>query len=364
MKPAHYFPSIDILRGFAAISVVVYHVIEVFEWKSYPTDGPLVWFRMGWMGVDLFFVISGFVIALSAFSEIDKRGATAFQEPFLRRRLARIVPLHYLTCLVFVALFVTKLLTIGFFLNAITHILFIHNFFSSFHGGINGANWSLGVEMQFYLLMALAAPWIQRINIWKLAGAFVLTAWAWRLICTYFYPVVGDEGSGQLFQISSQLPGTLDEFVAGILLARLVCSEKGAALLKTAKVWSWPLAAAAAWVTQFVFWRYTYWDLPAMVVFFKSLLALACVLTVFAVCTLNARWWLALTKPLRYLGVISYGIYLWHLPVIWTVKELKWLTPQLALPYVLALTICLAMVSWHWVEKPFIRRFANKPVNP
>ncbi|MBC7917212.1 MAG: acyltransferase [Rhodoferax sp.] len=364
MKPSNYFPSIDILRGFAAISVVVYHVIEIFEWKSYPIEGLAVWFRIGWMGVDLFFVISGFVIALSAFSEIDKHGPTAFRNPFMRRRLARIVPLHYLTCLVFVALVVPQLLFGGIFWNALTHLLFIHNLFPGFHGAINGANWSLGVEMQFYLLMLVLAPWIQRANLWRLAGVFVLSAWAWRLGCTILYPVVGDQGAGELFQISSQLPGALDEFVAGILLARFVCTERGSVLLKKAKLWGLPLAAAGVWVTQFIFWRYTYWDIPAMVVFFKSLLALACVLTVFAACTLNARWWLVLTKPLRYLGVISYGIYLWHLPVLLTLKELKWLTPQQALPYALALTICLAMVSWHWVEKPFIRRYANKPVTP
>ena len=56
----NYFPSIDILRGFAALSVVVYHVIEHFKWIDFPTQGPLVWFRIGWMGVDLFFCYIGF----------------------------------------------------------------------------------------------------------------------------------------------------------------------------------------------------------------------------------------------------------------------------------------------------------------
>jgi peptidoglycan/LPS O-acetylase OafA/YrhL len=361
MKIANYFPSVDILRGFAAISVVVYHVIEIFEWKSYPIEGPWVWFRIGWMGVDLFFVISGFVIALSAFAEIDKHGPTAFRQPFMRRRLVRIVPLHYLTCLVFVALVVPQIIFGGFLGNALTHALFIHNLFPSFHGSINGSNWSLGVEMQFYIMMLMLAPWLQRANLWKVAAVFVLIAWSWRLGCTLLYPVVGDQDAGKLFMISSQLPGALDEFVAGILLARFVRTETGAAWLEKARGWSLLMAAAGIWAAQSVFWGFRYWDVPLMVVFYKSLLALACVLTVFAACTLNAQWWLTATKPLRYLGTISYGIYLWHLPVLLTFRELKWLTPQQALPYVLTLTIVLAIVSWHFVEEPFMKRYAKKP---
>ncbi|HRL91443.1 MAG TPA: acyltransferase family protein, partial [Comamonas denitrificans] len=78
-QKSYYFDTIDILRGFAAISVVVYHVIEHFQWNNFPATWPWLWFRVGWMGVDLFFVISGFVIGLSAFSEIDKRGEHAFR---------------------------------------------------------------------------------------------------------------------------------------------------------------------------------------------------------------------------------------------------------------------------------------------
>ncbi|MBB2167805.1 acyltransferase [Gluconacetobacter aggeris] len=97
------FPFIDVLRGFAAISVVVYHVIMHFNWVGFPISGPLVWFRTGWMGVDLFFVISGFVISLSAFSTLDKTtDRRKFLAHFARHRILRIVPLHYATCVVFV----------------------------------------------------------------------------------------------------------------------------------------------------------------------------------------------------------------------------------------------------------------------
>ena len=147
------FPMVDVLRGFAALSVVVYHVIEHLKWTSFPADGLLVWFRVGWMGVDLFFVVSGFVIALSAFGLIDRLGSRGFHLSFMRRRISRILPLHYLTCLVFLAFVISAfILQKGFFGNLLSHLGFFHNLNWRWSGSINGPNWSIGVEMQFYLI--------------------------------------------------------------------------------------------------------------------------------------------------------------------------------------------------------------------
>ena len=77
------FDNINLLRAFAALSVVVYHVIVHSNWEGYPIAGPLVAFRIGWYGVDLFFVISGFVIAYSALI-LYRADATSFRGTSMR----------------------------------------------------------------------------------------------------------------------------------------------------------------------------------------------------------------------------------------------------------------------------------------
>lgn len=64
--------------------------------------------------------------------------------------------------------------------------------------------------------------------------------------------------------------------------------------------------------------------------------------------------------PVSYLGTISYGIYLWHLPVLLSLKTLDWLKPELALMWCLVITCILASVSWHFFEKPLMDRFNPK----
>jgi peptidoglycan/LPS O-acetylase OafA/YrhL len=78
-------------------------------------------------------------------------------------------------------------------------------------------------------------------------------------------------------------------------------------------------------------------------------------------CFLNGSLWLKISAPVRYLGVISYGIYLWHVIVILTLKKFPDLSSGNRLILTLAFTIVLASASWHLIEKPLSRRVrANK----
>lgn len=361
-SPRLSFPAIDVLRAVAALLVLAYHVIEIGKWTSFPVSGPLLAARVGWMGVDLFFVISGFVIGLSALQGYAKEGP-AFRQTFVRRRIARIVPLYALTALIFLLLVEPSLLSMPFKTIAIhigSHALFVHNMHAATHGSIDGPNWSVALEMQFYASVVVLAPWLARSRPPRVVALLVTLALAWRALTTW---LIGPDlaRAHELHVYSSQLPGTADAFAIGIALAMGRLGTGGrpptALLLASWRNCALWLAAflASCYVTMGIFWAHTYWDNFAMIVFWRTLLAatFGC-LVAFAI-TFPAQRALLL-GPLRYLGEISYGIYLWHLPVLLTMAAIPWLTGTKLLWRVLFGTIALAAFSWHFYERQFIRR--------
>lgn len=154
------FENVSLLRAFAATAVVVYHVIELTPWKTFATEGPLVTFRIGWIGVDLFFVISGFVITASALA-LHRSNRDEFNRKYWTRRLSRILPLYVLTGALWIAIFGP-------------------GFFNQSFDSIDGVNWTLGIEMQFYLAVALSIPWLARTPGWRIWVCCILIAWTWR----------------------------------------------------------------------------------------------------------------------------------------------------------------------------------------
>jgi peptidoglycan/LPS O-acetylase OafA/YrhL len=175
---------VDALRGLAALTIVVYHVIELIKWEDFPLSGPAVSFRAGWMAVDLFFVISGFVITISVKRCYDGASSTKeFWKVYFLKRFLRIAPLHFLTCgafLLFInpAMLLSSTSSITWHIS--THLFFIHNWFPETCSSINGANWSLGVEMQFYLLMALMASTFTKYRPSIFLVLSIVMSWAWR----------------------------------------------------------------------------------------------------------------------------------------------------------------------------------------
>ncbi|WP_186510886.1 acyltransferase family protein [Caenimonas sedimenti] len=355
---ARHFDGIDILRGVAALLVLAYHVKEIVPWAGSPREG-LGWFiQEGWLGVDIFLGISGFVIAWTAFAGVDAEG-TDFRRNFIRHRLARIVPLYLLTCLVVIFLIDARWLLVQpvdkLWAHLVSHALFIHNLFPGTHGSINGPSWSIGLEMQFYAVMCLLAPRLLKMRPAALVLTCVLVAAAWR---TGVAIATEDMNGIVRFIYATQLPGVIDQFGLGIGLALLLRTRPGLlapgwgrfALAAGAAAALFALAATLQMPTGYL-------NSPAQIVWWRPILSLACTSLLIAALTLPIAS-AAVLRPLRYLGELSYGIYLWHMPVLLALtRSIPELQAERLLLAVLLGATALAAATWHLLEKPCIQKY-------
>lgn len=153
IPPNGQLPALDALRTFAVLLVVCGHFVErgrrVFASASpFVLDSPIV--QYGWAGVDLFFVLSGFLIGRQLWSEFDRTGSVDGVR-FVLRRGFRIWPLYFVFVLVSPALTDT-------WKYRWTDWFFLSNYF----GGRVEGGWSLSTEEQFYILMPLAIVLLAR----------------------------------------------------------------------------------------------------------------------------------------------------------------------------------------------------------
>lgn len=161
--------------------------------------------------------------------------------------------------------------------------------------------------MHFYLFVGLFVRWLDRASVWRIAILALAISWAWRamVLVVYGYTSVFD-----MFVHVYQLPGMLDEFAAGIILAKLAVDGR----LRLNGVYWLVGASVLGYVVMSVYWpRSFFWDVPAMVVFWHSGVALFFGLVVAAAVRLPNLTSSRIFAPFNYLGEISYGIYLWHL---------------------------------------------------
>lgn len=355
------FPLVDVLRAVAALLVLMFHVVALGEWQVFAEPLWGLPFRQGWIGVDLFLVISGFVITLSAARELESN-PQGFRWRFMQRRLRRLVPLYVLTCVVFVFLVRPEILTrpAGQVLGLVlSHALFLQNLSPLTHGEINGVTWSLALEMQFYLALVLGIGALLKLGSWRALLLLVGLSWAWRYGTTLVLKP-GEATANLQFIYTTQLPGTLDAFGVGIALALMVHKGQGMWARRLSPGWSncllWLglavglLCLAGALLLP----RPNYWVHDGMVVFWRTVLALGFGAALAAVITCPLRGG-GVLRPLRYLGQISYGIYLWHFPILLALLTLPGLRGGRLFAVLFAGSVLLASLSWHLLEKHWIR---------
>jgi peptidoglycan/LPS O-acetylase OafA/YrhL len=211
--------TVDGLRGIAVLLVFLYHTwifslldpsLRVFG-ITLPT-GMMV--RAGYLGVDIFFIISGFCLYLPyARAEYFKR-ASPDTKTFYLRRMLKIVPSYI------IAISVTALLTMWvlpsqmpvILIDTIQHLLFVQNLVPPLLlGNANFVLWSVAVEVQFYLIFPLLVNALRR-GFWTGITMLVLASFAYRTLLTPCCVTHED---------LRELPSYLDLFAFGIVAARL-----------------------------------------------------------------------------------------------------------------------------------------------
>jgi peptidoglycan/LPS O-acetylase OafA/YrhL len=335
-----YMPQLDSLRAFAVFAVFITH-------SEVKNLGPIQLGALGGLGVQLFFVLSGFLITRILLEcRNDESPAHAIGRFYLRRAL-RIFPIYYLTIAIFVILHNPHIL------QALPwHFTYTSNIFFARRGGLDllGSHfWTLSVEEQFYLvwpwlIVLLPSRWLSRL----LLGT-VLIAAGYRLISR------GEGWSGPLAW--GLLPPILDQFGIGAALAIYwdaaqrrswmeAFMRKGALVLI-------PLAILSAYFTPL---------LPPVIAVFDPLLrGVVFVLIIHGAALGYAGTFGKLLEwpPLLHLGKISYGLYVYHPFCSWFVTGvLRHIShPAARYPFqhfflFVTLTIIVANVSWFYFEKP------------
>ncbi|WP_081061810.1 acyltransferase family protein [Burkholderia territorii] len=302
------------LRGIAILAVVWHHLSFVLvpappSLFGMPTEA-ILW--NGWMGVNLFFILSGFVLYLPYAA--DKRRFTRREEivHFYRHRFLRLMPLYFF---VVVATFALS----GQFANANEHAIheivrcltFTFPFFpDTFSPSSNWALWSVGAEVMFSLIFPLLVAIAERVGLTRLLGLTIFLSLCVRLLRRIYYPVF----FGPDWVIDALLIGRLDEFVIGMWLARSYVDGRWLSGCRILPLAATALLAVASWGFAGCFDKRIPAEWTALLNNVLDIALALFVVTALSHGSLFAR--LLRSRLLQVLGMGCYSVYLWHLPIL------------------------------------------------
>lgn len=356
------FVGLNGLKGIALIAIVLYHCDQ----------GTL---RGGFLGVDIFFTISGFLIFSSLLNHIDSGKGIGFKEYYLKR-LRRIYPALILMIPVTVSLawFINQDMLVDINNQIVTAMLGCYNwyaigsgasYFSQMNPDMFRHLWFMSVLMQFYLLAPLLIYLLRKILVrWVpvavLAGLAVCSALSMGL---QYHP--GTDPTRVYFGSDTHAMGLW----LGAMLAWLLMiirrgngrPEETAIMERARLVWSKIGPAAASVALLILLWMMQHVE-QGPAAFYGGIFAASLLSVVLVAGSIPFGSWmqdLLVFKPFDVAGRYSYGIYLWHWPLWlftkvmfpqWGARHLGWM-----LLITLALTACCTAMSWKLVEQPVAR---------
>jgi len=359
-----HVPALDGIRGIAIIVVLIHNAAFILKpsHAMLPKVASIIT-TTWWTGVQLFFVLSGFLISGIL---LDALGSRRYFRNFYVRRTLRIFPLYYaFLVVVFVvgglagdAVWRATAET-----NQIWYWTYLSNWTSPFGHGIPGLShfWSLAVEEQFYLIWPLVIAVLRGKRLIVACLILIIAAPITRyLLHVYGLPAA----TAYEFTIARW-----DALAMGALLAALMRASQPGAL---GRVMNFTGSAALAALAGVVFWRRGFeGDDIAVQVAGQSLFAILSMWVIYACAspTTGTQGFIrsfASSRWLRFFGKYSYAIYVFHFPIHRLATH--WLTDAvngadtnwrllrlgLYLAFITALSILAAMISWRVLEKPFL----------
>jgi len=330
-----HVPALDGLRAIAVTSVIVFHARSsggghAYEWIA----------SAGWIGVDLFFVLSGFLITGIL---LEAKGKPRFFRTFYLRRTLRIFPLYY-------AVLVACLLIAPHFVETDPRILHEQGWLWTYttninvlrHGGMIYTSgwlslthfWSLAIEEQFYLVWPLLVYLLPRRGLAAVAGLIVAGAPIARVLM-----LRGGVPPDAVYEFTVS---HLDALAVGALCA----------VYRPVRWASWMIAIGAGGVLIVVGIAHRF-ELDAYAVQTAGLSALAiCFGGIVVRASQGVRW---LEHPVMVrVGMYSYGIYVFHALLLPLYRWLWSPNPIVFTIFVLVATTLVAAASWHLFERRFL----------
>ena len=333
--------DIDGLRSVAIIPVVLFHV-------------GFGAFTGGFVGVDVFFVISGYLITGLIFREAEQSRFSIIQ--FYERRIRRIFPaLFAVLCALAIAapflLLPQDVIDVGKSIVATT--LYFSNVLFWRQAGYFDApagekfllhTWSLSVEEQFYILFPLGFVWLvarlQRRSVVLVLAAAAAFSFACSLFLTYRHPIAG------FYLPISRAWELLLGSIAAVAVVPLASNRIASEILA---------AVGIALIGIAIFTVDSGMPFPGFAALLPCLGSVMILQAGSASTSTVGR--ILSSRPLVFVGLISYSLYLWHWPIIVLFKYTALRSPQGYERYVLvALAVAVSTLSWKYIESPLRNR--------
>jgi peptidoglycan/LPS O-acetylase OafA/YrhL len=350
-----YRPELDGLRGISILLVYIHHLYY-----------PLM--PGGFLGVDVFFVLSGFLITSLLVQEQEQKGLISLKDFYIRRAL-RLMP-ALITLIVIIGSFALIFLDlrrrtatyqgIWLTLSYASNWLYALGYFSA--DNPLGITWSLAIEEQFYLTWPLLLILALR---FKLRHRWILYILALLIALISLHRKMLVEQGASIFRLYYASDIRADTLIIGCLTGLLVSwnllphnkrFEIGMkSLAAVGGIFLGYLVGTASW-TDLMLYQHGGYTLIA--------LCIAMILTVVIIWPPKIVLLALNFPPLIWIGRISYGLYLWHWPVRWFIYQKKVMPASaLQLLAVLVLSLLASTFSYYFVEKPFLRwkkQFSSK----